>query len=237
MLAVVAGLAVGPEWTAAGDKEPVGKLLEKRFEKGDVKYDYLLCLPQDYGKDDKAAPLLLFLHGAGQKLPGLKRGGLAKQIEQKKDNPFILVAPESPTRGWNPRALNALLDDIVGKYKVDKDRIYVTGLSMGGFGTWSLAAAYPDRFAAIIPICGGGNPATATKLKDLPIWVFHGAKDKTVPASRSEAMVKALKDAGAKHVTFTLYPEAGHNAWTPTYSNPKVWEWLLKQKRGGAKTE
>jgi predicted peptidase len=103
---------------------------------------------------------------------------------------------------------------------------------MGGYGTFSLVAAYPDRFAAAIPICGGGSPASAKKIKDLPIWVFHGAKDETVPAKRSEVMVKALKDAGSKSVKFTLYPEAKHDSWTQTYRNEKVWEWLLQQKRG-----
>ena len=132
-------------------------------------------------------------------------------------------------------ALNALLDDVVGKYRVDKDRIYVTGLSMGGFGTWSLAAAHPERFAAIAPICGGGNPTDAKKLKDLPIWVFHGAKDQTVPASRSDAMVKALKEAGSERVKFTLYPDAGYDSRTETYKNPEFWDWLLKQQRGNNK--
>jgi len=118
---------------------------------------------------------------------------------------------------------------------VDKDHIYVTGLSMGGFGTWALAAAYPDRFAAIVPICGGGSPASAAKLKDLPIWVFHGAKDRAVPPSRSEAMIKALKKAGSKKVKYTLYPDADHDSWTEAYNDPKLWEWLLEQKRSGEK--
>jgi predicted peptidase len=228
---VVLAVAAVPMSAQADEKEPVGKLLEKKFEKDSVKFDYLFYLPEGYGKDD-AVPLVLFLHGAGDKLDRMKRNGLPRQVERKKDYPFILVAPESPGRGWNPRSLNTLLDDVVSKYKVDKDRVYVTGLSMGGFGTWSLIAASPDRFAAAIPICGGGSPGNAKKLKDMPIWVFHGAKDETVPASRSEAMVKALKDAGSDKVKFTLYPDAGHNAWTPTYNNPDVWKWLLEQKRG-----
>lgn len=234
MLALI-GLAAVPASTAADDKDPVGKLLEKQFEKDKVKFDYLLYLPNEYGKGDKPVPLVLFLHGLGDKLERLKKGGLPRQVEQKKDFPFILVTPQNPGKGWDAQALNVLLDDVVAKYKVDKDRIYVTGLSMGGFGTWSLAAAYPDKFAAAIPICGGGNPASARKIKDLPIWVFHGGKDTIVPPSRSEAMVKALKDAGAANVKFTLYPDAGHDSWTATYKNPEVWEWLLKQKRASGK--
>src|SRR5262249_25165213 len=158
-----------------------------------------------YGKGDKAWPLLLFLHGAGESgsdLKRVKRHGPPKLIERGKDFPFIVVSPQSPGRGWDPRTLNALLDDVAAKHKVDKDRSYVTGLSMGGFGTWALAAASPDRFAAIVPICGGGTPGDAKKIKDLPIWVFHGAKDSVVPPNRSEAMVKALKSAGAKEVKF-----------------------------------
>src|SRR5262249_51460380 len=156
--------------------------------------------------------------------------GPPKLVAAGKDFPFILVAPQSARRGWDPATLNALLDDIVATYKVDKDRIYATGLSMGGFGTWALAAAYPERFAAIVPICGGGNREDAPKLKHLPIWVFHGAKDRTVPPSMSEEMVQALKEAGAANVTYTLYPETGHDSWTEAYNNSELYQWLLKQK-------
>jgi predicted peptidase len=214
-------------------KDPIAKLVDKHFEKDKTTFDYLLYLPPGYEKGDKSWPLVLFLHGKGDKIERLRRAGLPRRIEQKKEA-FLLVAPQqSGKKGWSAAAVGALLDDVVANHKVDKDRVYVTGLSMGGFGAWSLATAYPDKFAAIIPICGGGNPANAKKIKDLPIWVFHGAKDQVVPASRSEAMVKALKDAGAENVKFTLYPNAGHDAWTATYSNQEVWDWLLKQKRGG----
>lgn len=108
--------------------------------------------------------------------------------------------------------------------------MYLTGLSVGGYGTWLLAAAHPEKFAAIAPICGGGNPADARKLAKLPTWVFHGAKDPTVPLKRSEEMVEALKAAGA-YPKFTVYPEAGHDSWTATYDNPEFYQWLLAQKR------
>jgi predicted peptidase len=233
VLAVAAvGLAVPAR---AQEKETVGKLLEKEFDKEPAKFRYLLYLPPDYGKEKKDWPLVLFLHGLGDKLPRMKRGGLPATVARKKEARFILVAPENPARGWRPSAVNALLEDVMAKYAVDKDRVYVTGLSMGGFGTWSLAGAYPDRFAAIIPICGGGSPKSVSKLKNLPIWVFHGGKDNIVPARRSEVMVKALKDAGSKSVKYTVYPEAGHDSWTATYRNPEVWEWLLKQKRSARK--
>src|SRR5262249_47409491 len=146
--------------------------------------------------------------------------------------PFIVVSPQSPRFGWDVDTLNALLNDVVAHYKVDQDRIYLTGLSMGGGGTWQLAAAHPERFAAIVPVCGyTNNPADAGQLKDLPIWVFHGAKDSSVPLKRSEDMVKALEEVKAAEVKFTVYPEAGHDSWTETYDNPELYKWLLEHKR------
>lgn len=235
-LAVGVGVLAASGGTKADEK---GKQQAKHFEKEitvKVKLNYLLYLPEGYGKEEKAWPLVLFLHGAGESgdnLEKVKKHGPPKLIEAGKSFPCIVVSPQSPGRGWRPETLNALLDDVEAKYKVDKDRVYLTGLSMGGFGTWALAAEHPERFAALVPICGGGNPADAAKLKNLPIWVFHGAKDRAVPPSRSEAMVKALREAGAKNVQFTLYPDADHDSWTATYDNPEVWTWLFKQKRGG----
>ena len=163
----------------------------------------------------------------------MKKHGMAKVIETKKDLPFIVVSPQSPGRGWNPETLNALLDRIILDYRVDRDRVYLTGLSMGGYGTWALAAAHPERFAAIAPICGGGNPKDASKLKDLPIWVFHGAKDPTVPLARSQEMVDALKEAGSD-VKFTVYPDAVHDSWTRPTTTPSCSPGPL-DKRGAAK--
>jgi predicted peptidase len=223
----------------ADDKSAV-RQQEKHFEKEitvQVKLDYLLYLPQEYEKEGKSWPLVLFLHGAGesgQDLNKVKVHGPPKLVAAGKEFPFIVVSPQSPGRGWDAQTLNALLDDVMANYRVDKDRIYVTGLSMGGFGTWALAAAYPDRFAALVPICGGGNSADAKKLVHIPIWVFHGAKDNVVPPSRSESIVKALKEAGAKNLKFTLYPDANHDSWTETYNNPEMWDWLLQQKRAGS---
>lgn len=198
---------------------------------------YLLSLPQEYDASDKPWPLVLFLHGKGEcgtDLNQLKKHGPPKLIDEQKQFPFILVSPQSPTYGWKPPELSALLDDIVAGYRVDRDRTYVTGLSMGGFGTWALAALEPDRFAAIVPICGGGDPTDATKLKHLPIWVFHGAKDEIVRLAKSKEMVDALKKAGSA-VKFTVYPEVEHDSWTQTYENAEVWAWLLQQKRPSAR--
>ncbi len=119
---------------------------------------------------------------------------------------------------------------MVERYKVDKDRVYVTGLSMGGFGTWSLAGFSPDRFAALAPICGGGDPNTVRRFAHVPVWVFHGAKDPVVPLAASEKMVEALKKAKG-NVKVTIYPEAGHDSWSEAYANSELYEWLLQQKR------
>jgi predicted peptidase len=243
VVALVGVVLCLPGRTLADDKPAGAKQQPKHFEKEVtvlVKLDYLLYLPPGYDKEEKIWPLVLFLHGAGesgQDLNKVKIHGPPKLVEAGKEFPFILVSPQAPRMGWDVQALSAMLDDVVASHKVDKDRIYVTGLSMGGFGTWSLAAAYPDKFAALVPICGGGNPTDAKKLKDIPIWVFHGAKDNVVPPSRSEAMVKALQSAGATQVKLTLYPNAGHDSWTETYNNPEMWDWLLKQKRGEGKKD
>ena len=198
-----------------------------------VTLDYLLCLPRDYQKKD-SWPLMLFLHGAGERGDDLERvkvHGPPKLIETGKDFPFIVVSPQCKSkRWWRPIKLTALLDEIVANYKVDEDRVYVTGLSMGGFGTWDLAAYTPDRFAAIVPICGGGEPYRTKQYPHLPVWAFHGDRDTVVPAQRSQDMVDALKkhDGNAK---LTIYPEAGHDSWTETYDNPELYKWLLEQKR------
>ena len=150
-------------WLASGVPAAEPLQSEQQFEKEitvKAKLKYLLFLPAGYEPSGKAWPLLLFLHGAGESgddLAKVKLHGPPKLIENKtRDFPCIVVSPQSPGRGWNADILAGLLDDLAAKYRVDKDRVYLTGLSMGGFGSWSLAAAYPDRFAAIAPICGGG---------------------------------------------------------------------------------
>ncbi|QJW99051.1 alpha/beta hydrolase-fold protein [Frigoriglobus tundricola] len=228
---------------AAGDKQPPGKLEAKRFEKEvkvRVEMDYLLYLPKGYESGDKKWPLVLFLHGGGETgtdLEKVKIHGPPKMVAAGTEFPFILVSPQTRRFGWDPTTLHALLDEVTATYRVNKDQVYVTGMSMGGMGTWALAASKPDRFAAIVPICGGGNPADAKKLKDLPIRIFQGGKDPIVRPQTAEAMLKALKDAGAKDVDLKVYPDAGHDSWTQTYDDPKVFEWLLAQKRVAAPGE
>lgn len=220
----------------------------------DVTIRYMLFVPKDYKSDGKKWPLLLFLHGLGESsnddLLRVKIHGPAKLVEKQPDFPFVLVTPQLPPpvaydpntkrasddviaivrRAWKPEELIELIDHVVANLNVDRERIYVTGLSMGGYGTWRLVATYPDRFAAAVCVCGGGDPKTmARPLSRVPIWAFHGAKDPTVPLSESEKMVDAVKHAGGD-VRLTVYPDALHNSWDATYNNPKVYEWLLEHE-------
>jgi predicted peptidase len=177
----------------------------------------------------------MFLHGAGESgsdLEKVKVHGPPKLIAQGKDFPFIVVSPQCPSiqEWWNRDTLNVILDEVIAKHRVDEDRVYLTGLSMGGYGTWELATRFPQRFAAIAPICGGGLPRFAPRLKGVGVWVFHGAKDGVVKQDESDEMVAALRAANVP-VEYTIYPEAGHDSWTETYNNPKLYEWLLQHRR------
>jgi predicted peptidase len=197
---------------------------------------YLLFLPERYGEEQKRWPMILFLHGAGERgrdLQQVKKHGPPKIVEKQKDFPFIVVSPQCPEDDWWTEKLEVLinlLDDIAARYDVDTERIYLTGLSMGGHGTWALASRYPTRFAAVAPICGGGKRYMARRLKDLPVWAFHGAKDKVVPLRESEEMVEAIKARGG-NAKLTVYPDTGHDSWTESYDNQELYDWLLKHRR------
>src|SRR5947209_2566822 len=164
---------------------------------GSINQHYLLYLPKGYDpQQGRRWPFILFLHGAGERgndVERVKLQGLPKILEYEVDFPFIVISPQcSPNNRWSTDVLNAVLDEAVAEYNTDTDRVYVTGLSMGGFGTWALATAYPHRFAAIAPICGGGDADRVCRLKHLPIWTFHGAKDTIVPIEKTEVLVEAL---------------------------------------------
>lgn len=199
--------------------------------------DYLLYLPEDYGSDAaKQWPLVVFLHGAGERgtdVNMVKAHGPAMLVEQGKDFDFILVSPQCPPDKWwanRVEYIMALIDDMTEKYNVDESRVYLTGLSMGGYGTWATATLHPERFAAIAPICGGGQPYLAHNLKDMPIWAFHGTADNVVPVQLSRDMVEAVNSAGG-NAKLTEYPGVGHNSWTETYNNEELYKWLLSQKK------
>jgi predicted peptidase len=183
---------------------------------------------------------VLFLHGIGERgadLELLKLHGIPKVIAQGTDFPFIVLSPQCPEDTiWTNEldALHALLETIIEKYNVDHSRIYLTGLSMGGYGTWHFAATFPTMFAAIAPICGGavpfvGFPERIHVLKDVPIWAFHGEKDEVVPLQESQELVDVLITHQG-NVKFTIYPGTDHDSWTQTYENPDLYEWLLQQK-------
>jgi predicted peptidase len=228
------GLARGR--AAAGDERG---FLNRVYKDADgTESKYVVFVPHDYSTD-KEYPVILFLHGAGETLGGKKlpvEVGIGPAIKKhEKTFPFIVVIPQSHKRTWKAdsqdakRAL-AILDQVCKTYKSDARRVYLTGLSMGGYGTWSLAAAHPERWAAIAPVCGGGSPASAERIKDLPCWCFHGDADKAVPVARSRDMLRALWAAGG-HPNYTEYPGVGHNSWDLAYGTQDLYPWLLKHKR------
>ena len=211
------------------------QVLKASFRK-DVALKYLLFIPEQYNPKGPALPLIVFLHGAGERgddLEKVKVHGPPKIVQNKKDFPFIVVSPQCLKNQWWPnmtQELNALLDDILARYNVDSQRVYLTGLSMGGYGSWEWGCANPERFAAVAPICGSGHRWRACNLKNTPVWAFHGAQDQVVPLQRSEEMVNALKKCRGD-VKLTVYPQAGHDSWTETYNNPELYKWFLSHKK------
>ena len=221
--------------------------------KAGLHYNYLLYLPQGYESGGKPWPFILFLHGAGERgsqLSLVKAHGPPKVVANSSlmqkvfgaaGCPFIVVSPQCPANEWwLNEYLTPVLQDVLAKYSIDRKRMYMTGLSMGGFGTWSYASEFPDLFAAIIPISGGANAMDiasgyttlkipAAKLENLghvPIWCFHGRDDTTVPPALDEKAVKAVQAIGG-NAFYTLYWSTGHDAWTRTYDKPFIYPWLL----------
>lgn len=234
LLVALTLLSTAPDFVAAGDSPQSGQQQPEKLDRTlRVNMQYLLYLPQDYDAHDNW-PLLLFLHGGGERgdyIELLKIHGPPKLIAAGKQFPMIVVSPQCPKdQRWQSVTLLALLDDLCEKLKVDLDRIYVTGLSMGGYGLWDLAIDAPDRFAALAPICGGGEPGSVKTIKHIPVWAFHGELDEGVPLRRSQEMVDALKKEGAKP-KLTVFPGVGHISWTAVYEDPAFYEWLLAQKR------
>lgn len=223
-------------------KEPTpGEQVERSTAVSDkTTLRYWLYLPAGYKQDEgEKWPLLLFLHGAGERgddLAAVKKHGPPKLIEEGKSLPMIVVSPQCPSGGrWNAAELAKLVDELANTYRVDRNRLYVTGLSMGGAGTWALLSERPGMFAAAIPICGGVEAEAAAKLTDTPIWIVVGAKDRPELVERNRKAIEAIEKAGGKKMKSTIYPDAGHDSWTATYNNPEYFDWMLKQRLGSEK--
>ena len=218
---------------------PVTKLspTAKKFTTADGKgaLDYLVYLPADYEKDkSKQWTLVVFLHGSGERgsdVQVVRKTGLTRTLEQRGTLPYVMVAPQCPANTiWNVGTLDKFLDQILTDYRVDKKRVVLTGLSMGGFGTWNWSVEHPERFAGLVPICGGGKSDKATALKGMPIWAFHGDADPAVKFATGQAIVDAAKAAGAD-IKFTVYPGVGHNSWGKAYAEPELEAWILARKK------
>ncbi|NOS72704.1 MAG: prolyl oligopeptidase family serine peptidase [Verrucomicrobia bacterium] len=201
---------------------------------------FLFSLPDDYKPGSAQRwPLLFFLHGSGERGTNVQRAaihGPLSHVKEGRSFPFIIVAPLCPEKQlWENAPLLRLLDHVTKKFAVDTSRIFLTGLSMGGYGTWSLGLAHPEKFAAIAPICGGANAINiilgsrdkGVNFKNLPIWAFHGAKDDVVPVSESKRVVNLLRRNGATNVKLTVYPETKHDSWKEAYRGTDLYEWFL----------
>jgi predicted peptidase len=252
--ATVAVLLLGLATSATAD-DPADLFQARVFKDEDGKtLPYRLLKPESV-EDGQKYPLVLFLHGAGERgddnAAQLKNGvqEFAK-AGARKDFPCFVAAPQCPRdSAWSPinfrerkaeyaddpaepgRLALELVDELKAEFPIDPDRVYITGLSMGGFGTWDLIARHPDRFAAAVPVCGGGYPDRADAIKGVPIWAFHGAKDPVVAPALSREMVRALWEADA-HPGYTEYPDVEHDSWTAAYREPNLLPWMFSKSLG-----
>jgi predicted peptidase len=232
----------GEAAAANSDMQKVKEFKYRKTTKADLKY--LLFLPKGYrAHSQKRWPLIFFLHGAGERGNDVWKvavHGPPKVVAKDPDFPFIVVSPQCPEgQIWSSEVLLGLLDKVEQKLNVDRGHVYLSGLSMGGYGSWDLGLSHPDRFAAIVPICGGGQlipilleeGTELEALKSLGVWAFHGGKDPVVPLEESQRMVDLLKKSGVRDVKLTVYPEAGHDSWTEAYNDPELYKWLLSHQR------
>lgn len=202
----------------------------------DQEYEnYILHIPEQ-APDSTGYPLMLFLHGSGERgtdIELVKKHGPPSFVNEDSDFPFVLLAPQCKEGDrWSSWTLIRLIEEIEEKVNIDTNRIYVTGLSMGGQGTWHIAQALPEKFAAIAPICGGSRRdlSDIQLIKDIPVWAFHGEEDEVVPLYQTTRLVEALEELNAD-VTLTVYPNTGHDSWTETYNNPDLYTWFLSHTR------
>lgn len=192
--------------------------------------DYLLYLPDE---GDEPWPLIVFLHGSGERGgdPNVLRNLGPFRYLRHSSLPAVVAAPQCPPAShWEPAAIVKLVDHLASQYNLDAERVYLVGYSMGGYGAWRVAATHPDRFAAIVPIAGGGDPESATALIKLPIWAFHGAMDDVVPVTESERMIDSVRAVGGSP-RLTVLPEGAHGICHEVAERSDVWKWLLHQRR------
>lgn len=199
---------------------------------GDRSISYRIYFPQGYSGESAGFPMLFFMHGAGETgtdLDLLERATLPRFIKEGLELPFVTVCPQC-VEMWDVRILDPLLDEVIDRFNVDPARVYITGSSMGGQGTWMLANVAADRVAAIAPICPSFTLIDPENFRGLPVWVFHGAMDSVVPIEETDRMIALLRNAGCD-VKFTEYPNLDHDAWTPAYHDPELWEWMLSHRK------
>ncbi len=199
----------------------------------EMELEYLVYLPPEYDNlSNKKWPLIIFLHGAGERgsnIEDVKKYGIHKVINEK-DIPFIVISPQCPKNTvWEMyfTSIDKLIREVPQLYRADENNIFLTGISMGGYGVWNYAMLNPDKFAAIVPVCGGAQYYwRAGSLKNTPVWAFHGQKDKAVPFEESKRVVDELEKCGGK-VRFSVFPDAGHEVCTLAYENDELFNWLL----------
>lgn len=249
--ALVTGCAVLPGGSAARWQE-VRQMEHAAGTHRALRLDYLIHVPRGT-PPERGWPLLLFLHGAGERgtdaWQAARHGPPALLHRNEQLRQCIVLSPQCPDKmWWDSATLKQLLEEVIATHPVDRARLYVTGLSMGGYGAWHLLVTCPELFAAAVPICGGGDPnrykspgasdwipvtfdeGRLALMRAIPLWVFHGARDRAVPLAESERLVTSLQKLGSP-VRFTVYPDAGHNVWAETYADPDVWAWLFRQRR------
>lgn len=242
----------------AGEVDP--SAFQKRVyqDAAGKKLPYRIFIPKDYSPEKKY-PLVLFLHGAGERGTDTDKLFVHKSCfvwatpENQAKNPCFVVAPQCPeddkwtrVENWNVpvyrqpeaptealRLVMELVPALQREFSLDADRLYATGLSMGGYGTWELLNRRPGLFAAAAPICGGVDETKAEILARTPLWIFHGGKDTVVLPLHSRRITEALKKAGGT-VRYTEFSEVGHNSWDPAYSEKELPDWLFAQKKGPA---
>ncbi len=212
---------------------PVFAFSQLTAMKDKAAYPFWINLPADSILNSKP-PVLIFLHGkslSGTDLERVRRYGVIHEIDKGRIIPAIVVAPQVATGSWDPDKVLTVLEYVQKTYKTDSSRIYVVGMSLGGYGTLHFAGKYADKITAAVALCGGGNPKDAACLATIPLWIQHGNKDYAVPISESEKMVNAIKAVNESNLIYTIHPGADHGALERVFRTDEMYDWLFKQVR------